>query len=174
MDVVGDDVAVVQSTQVPDAAARDAVAADRQSAGRCRSAAARQRQASRLGTALIPRSNVARRPRIRSPDATVQIRCESEIRLDPTRTHSCTSACHCNCNNALRPRTDARAAGAHSAAGSREDVEREQDARADAEGYLRERRNSQSALDDSASGRYARTVRAAGGQHRHHESTLRG
>ena len=172
VDIAGDDVAVVQSAQVPDAAARDALAPGRQSAWRRRSASARQQQSARVGTVRLPRSDSAGRPRLRSAHATLQVRCESKIRLYSTRAHGCKSACHRNCNDALRPRTDARAAGAHTAARSRADTQRHEGAGADAQGDLWERRNSESVVDDLATGGHARAHRHAGGQHSDDESPL--
>src|SRR5205814_641378 len=139
LDIDGDDVALVQSAQVQDATARDAVAAGGESFGRCRLAVAWQRQAAWLGTILFPRSVAARRAWLRSPDATLSLRCESEIWLYPASSHCCKSACHCNCNHALRPRTDARAAGAHPAAGSWTNSARNQSSRANAQGDLWQR-----------------------------------
>ena len=79
---------------------------------------ARQRQAAGVGSVRVPRPESARSPRLRSADAAIHLRCESTFRLNASSTYCCASACHCYSYDALRPRTDARAAGAHTTARS--------------------------------------------------------
>ena len=137
VDVAGDHVDLVQSAQVPDAPACDAVAAGRQSARAPPICCCTATTTFADGAVRISRSDPARGARLRSRHAALSVRRQRTIRLDTAGTDCCESACHCNCNDAFRPRTDARAAGAHTATRSRQHFARQQGAGADAQGHLR-------------------------------------